>query len=121
MLWGRLVPSANTSDQGGFHLVFARVIGFLVRVVKLYVDPGYAGLESFVVRIWGGEAQLAIVRASWVQKGFAVAPKRWIVEGWIRWLNWWRRLSKDYEQPSASRSAWVDVSAIGCILRKLQA
>ena len=121
MLWGRLVTSDNTSDQAGFRLVFARVIGFLVRVVKVYVDQGYKGLESFVVSITGGHALLEIVRASAGQKGFEVQPKRWIVERSISWLNWSRRLSKDYEQTTTSSSAWIDVSAIRCTLRKLQA
>jgi putative transposase len=120
-LWGRLVTSANTSDQAGFRLVFARVIGFLVRVVKVYVDQGYQGLASFVVSITGGHALLEIVRAAAGQKGFEVQPKRWIVERSISWLNWSRRLSKDYEQTTASSRAWIDVSAIRCTLRKLQA
>jgi len=28
---------------------------------------------------------------------FQVLPKRWIVERTFAWLNWSRRLSKDYE------------------------
>jgi len=31
---------------------------------------------------------LEIVRACAGQKGFAVQPKRWIVERTISWLNW---------------------------------
>lgn len=28
---------------------------------------------------------------------FKVLPKRWILERTFAWLNWFRRLSKDYE------------------------
>jgi putative transposase len=31
------------------------------------------------------------------QQSFQVSPKRWIVEHTFAWLNWSRRLSKDYE------------------------
>jgi len=49
-----------------------------------------------------------------------VDPKRWIVERTISWLSWSRRLSKDYEQTPHSAEAWIDVSAIGCTLRKIE-
>jgi len=63
---------------------------------------------------------LEIVRARVGQKGFAVQLKRWIVERTISWLNWSRRLSKDYEQTTSSSEAWLDVSAIRCVLRKME-
>lgn len=62
---------------------------------------------------------MQIVQAGAGQKGFAVQPKRWIVERTISWLSWSRRLSKDYEQTSTSSEAWIDVSAIRWTLRKL--
>jgi transposase len=33
-----------------------------------------------------------------LEQGFAVIPKRWIVESTFGWLNRSRRLSKDYEE-----------------------
>jgi len=48
-----------------------------------------------------------------------VAPRRWVVERTFAWLGRNRRLSKDYEQTTASSEAWLDVSAIGFTLRKL--
>jgi transposase len=38
-----------------------------------------------------------IVKRSDIAKGFAVLPKRWIVERTIAWLNRCRRLAKDWE------------------------
>ena len=39
-------------------------------------------------------------------KEFKVLPKRWIVERTFGWLNWFRRLSKDYERlPEVSETA----------------
>ena len=120
LLWARQVTSANTSDQAGFRLAFFSVLLSLRRVVRVFADQGYRGLRAWLVSITGGHGDLEIVRACAGQKGFAVQPKRWIVERTISWLNWSRRLSKDYEQTPRSSEAWIDVSAIRCTLRKLE-
>lgn len=119
LLWSRKVTSANTSDQAGFRLAFVHTVSFLVCVVKVFADRGYRGLEAWLISITGGHCVLQIVQAGAGQKGFAVQPKRWIVERTISWLSWSRRLSKDYEQTSLSSEAWIDVSAIRWTLRKL--
>jgi putative transposase len=120
LLWARQVTSANTSDQAGLRLAFLSVLFYLTRVVRVFADRGYRGLHAWLVSITGGHCVLEIVRASAGQKGFAVQPKRWIVERTISWLGWSRRLSKDYEQTPSSSEAWIDVSAIRCTLRKLE-
>ena len=120
LLWARQVTSANTSDQAGFRLTFLSVLLSLSRVVRVFADQGYRGLPAWLVSVTGGHCVLEIVRARVGQKGFAVQLKRWIVERTISWLNWSRRLSKDYEQTTSSSEAWLDVSAIRCVLRKMQ-
>ena len=121
LLWARQVTSANTSDQAGFRLAFLSVLLYLTHVVRVFADQGYRGLRAWLVSITGGHCVIEIVRAPAGQKGFAVQPKRWIVERTISWLGWSRRLSKDYEQTPSSSEAWMDVSAVRCVLRKLQA
>ena len=54
------------------------------------------------------------------QKGFAVQPKRWIVERTFGWLNRSRRLSKDYERTVDSSQAFVEVAMIHLMLRRLK-
>ena len=73
-----------------------------------------------MVAVSGGRCLLERVQPAPGQVGFAVQPKRWIVERSIAWLCWSRRLSKDYEQTTSSSQAWIDVSAIRCALRKLE-
>ena len=120
LLWSRKVTAANTSDQAGLRLVFVSLVGFLIHVLKVFADRGYRGLETWLISITGGHCVLEIVTACAGQKGFAVQPKRWIVERTIRWLNWSRRLSKDYEQSTSSSEAWIDVSAMRRVLRKVE-
>jgi len=52
-------------------------------------------------------------------KGFVLLPKRWVSERSFAWIGRDRRHSKDYEYYPASSEAWVRVSAIGEMLRRL--
>jgi putative transposase len=62
---------------------------------------------------------LEIVKRSDSQAGFAVQPKRWVVERTFAWLGRNRRLSKDYEQMVQSSEAWILVAMIRLVLRRL--
>jgi hypothetical protein len=46
---------------------------------------------------------IEVIRRSDDQKGFAVLPRRWVVERTLGWMTRWRRLVRDYE-------ARIDVS-----------
>jgi putative transposase len=52
--------------------------------------------------------------------GFAVLPKRWIVERTFGWFVGYRRLSKDYERNRRVREARVYVAMIHLMLRRLR-
>lgn len=52
-------------------------------------------------------------------EGFVKPPKRWVAERSFAWLGRDRRHSKDYEWSTESSEAWVRVSAIGGMLRRL--
>jgi putative transposase len=51
-------------------------------------------------------------------KGFAVLPKRWVVERSFAWQGRWRRHSKDYERRTDSSEAMIRVSALHLMLRR---
>jgi transposase len=122
LLWGRQVTSANTSDQEGFRQTFVSILPCVLGVTRVYADRGYRGrLAQWLIAVTGAHCLLEVIEPIEGQKGFAVQPKRWIVERTISWLNWSRRLSKDYEQTVASSQAWIDVSAIRGNLRKITA
>jgi hypothetical protein len=121
LLWARQVSAANVSDAEGLRRLILSVLCCLSRLVRVYVDRGYAAsLIAWLLCISGGRCLLERVEPLPGQVGFAVQPKRWIVERTISWLNWSRRLSKDYEQTSTSSEAWIDVSAIRFTLGKLE-
>jgi putative transposase len=53
-------------------------------------------------------------------KSFVVQPRRWIIERTFGWLNRSRRLSKDYERPTVSTTAFVHVAVIHLMVRRLK-
>jgi putative transposase len=52
------------------------------------------------------------------EKGFVPIRIRWRVEQAIGCLGRWRRLSKDYEYLTSSSETWVQIAAIGRMLRR---
>ena len=64
------------------------------------------------------QIDLEIVKHSDAGK-FVVLPKRWIVEMTICWLNRCRRLPKDWECLSANGLAFLRLTSIRLMVRKL--
>jgi transposase len=60
-----------------------------------------------------------IVRKPAEQRGFAVHPKRWIVERSLAWLTAHRRLARDYERDPAVSEALIRWAAINTMIRRL--
>jgi putative transposase len=52
-------------------------------------------------------------------EGFVKLPKRWVAERSFAWFGRDRRHSKDYERLPTSSEAWIRISAIGGMLRRL--
>jgi putative transposase len=113
-----VVHAANVQDSDGAKLVLRRALGRFPRLAKVWVDQGYKA--HFVA--WAEAATgwaLEVVAKPADQEGFAVLPKRWIVERTFAWLGRSRRLSKDYEALPETGEAWVQVAMIHLMLRRL--
>jgi putative transposase len=54
-------------------------------------------------------------------KQWEILPKRWCVERTFAWMNNSRRLSKDYEIAAESEEAFVMISHLHTLLRRLAA
>lgn len=63
--------------------------------------------------------RLEIVRRPSTQQGFAVLPRRWVVERTFGWLERSRRLSKDYEYLPATSEIMIYVAMIRLMLKRL--
>lgn len=112
-----VVHSAAIQDRDGAKLVLMKLIGSFPRLKLIWADGGYAGKLIQWVNDFGGWI-LEIVKRNDDVKGFAVLPRRWVVERTFAWLSRYRRLSKDYEFNTRSSEAWVYIAMIHVTVRR---
>ena len=62
---------------------------------------------------------IEIVRKPPGQVGFAVHPRRWVVERCFAWLNRNRRLAKDFEATIASATTFLYAASVMLLTRRL--
>jgi len=120
LLWAVVVHAASVQDRDGAKLVLRKLKGKKrpPRLELIWADAGYAGqLLAWVRRVL--RVTLEIVGKPAGQRGFVVLPRRWIVERTFGWLGRYRRLSKDYEQNTASSEAWIYLAMIHVMVRRL--
>lgn len=113
-----VVHAADLSERAGAKLVLAKAKAAGRRLAKVWVDGGY---KAGVVR-WAREElgyALEVVERPPGAKGFAVLPRRWVVERSFAWLGRYRRLSKDYEALTATSEAMIWAAFGGTMLRRL--
>ena len=79
-------------------MLLETMFGMYPFLKKLFADAAYQGpgFHSKLALILP-HLEPEIIKRSDHVKGFAVLPKRWIVERTIAWLNRCRRLTKDWE------------------------
>jgi putative transposase len=113
-----VVTAASCSDPAGARLLLRRVGGACKKLRLIWVDGAYRDqvVEWVRTHFW---FHFQPVLRSDQQKGFAVLPRRWIVERTWAWLNQYRRLSKDYEVLPASSEAMIYIAMIRLMLRRL--
>ena len=118
LLLAVVVHPADVQDRDGARLVLAELAGKMPRLRLIWADGAYRGALSEWVRERLG-CRLEIVSRVAGQRGFAVLPRRWVVERTLGWLGRQRRLSKDYEELPESSAAWVQIAMSRLMLRRL--
>jgi putative transposase len=120
LVLGAIATPADCPEREGGQQVLQRVGNWFPRLRKLWVDGGYTG-ESFAqwVRAQWPKVEVEVVKRSDDLNGFAVVPRRWVVERTFGWLMRHRRLVRDYERTEASAEAWIHLAMIRIQLRRL--
>jgi transposase len=120
LLLGVVVTPASCPERDGAQQVLQRVAGWFTKMRKIWVDGGYTGenFQSWVKDRWP-KLEVEVVKRSESTKGFAVLPRRWIVERTFGWLMRHRRLVRDYERTETSAEAWVHLAMLRIQLRRL--
>ena len=116
-----VVLPANTGERQGGWLLMEKLksspLGQNIQLVR--ADQGFAGQE------WERQVQehfgwrVEIVRKPQDQKGFAIVPRRWVIEQTFGCGGRYRRTSKDYEQNPACSRAILQIAAIDRALQNL--
>ena len=109
------VSPANLHDShGGTALLRAsrRPWPFLARC---WADRAYTGKRVATAT----PVAVSIVGAATGQKGFAVHPRRWVVERTFGWLGRCRRLARDHEATPSSALAFFVLAAAMILVRRL--
>ncbi|MDH3472562.1 MAG: transposase [Rhodospirillales bacterium] len=82
---------------------------------KVFADSGYAGERVARATVIAVE----IVRESPDRVGFAVQPRRWVVERFFAWIGRNRRVAKDFEATVDSARAFLYVASVMLLVRRL--
>jgi putative transposase len=116
-----ILHSASLQDRDGARLLLEALPAMVrLRLVLIWADGGYRGqLVAWCRQLLN--LILAIVSIPPEQKGFAVLPRRWVVERTFAWLNNYRRLSKDYEVNTTLSAGMVYLASIHTLLKRLPA
>jgi transposase len=95
LLLALVITAACVQDTNGGKLVTEQLAGKHPTVTAGWVDGGYK--TGFLEHAAEHGITFEVVRRPEDQKGFAVLPRRWVVERTFGWLVLHRRLVRDYE------------------------
>ena len=113
---------ANVSDPAGAAQLLPEVIARFGWLRLVWADSTYSGLSILAkLREWFPRRRLCveIVRAKEGVKGFAVQPKRWIIERTFAWLTQNRRLVRDYEEREVNSEAMILIAMSKLMVKRL--
>jgi putative transposase len=121
LLLAVVVTAASVQDRDGAKQLLDNLRHRFSRLRHLWADGAYAGpLVNWVRALRPRRSiRLEITKRSDKAKGFVVIPKRWIVERTFGWFNRYRRLSKDYELLPETSVAFIQVTMIHLMIRRL--
>ena len=119
LLLAAYVGPAHENDRVGGKAALKNLhqLGF-ERLHLVLADAGYAGqpLAEWARSHCGWRLETAPGLAG--SGGFTPVPTRWVVERSISWLQWDRRLSRDYECETTCAEATLYLSSIRHLIRK---
>ena len=84
-------------------------------LVRCFADRAYTGERVGTAT----QVTVEVVGAAEGQKGFAVHPRRWVVERTFSWIGRCRRLARDHEATASSALAFFVLAAAMVLVRRL--
>jgi transposase len=118
---GRLLmvnlTAADISDSAGAQVILDGIRKRWPWVKHLFADGAYDRLKLMDKAAFL-DFTVEVIRRSDDQQGFAVLPRRWVVERTFGWMTRWRRLVRDYEQRLDVSEAMILIAMGGLLLRR---
>ena len=136
LLLAAYVHPANIQDRDGGIALVDRNRRKLSTLRKAWFDAGYLGRTvNWMRHHMGWDAEVVrrkrrFDRGEWHQLHLGlptpephlqVLPRRWVVERTFAWLGRCRRLSKDYERLPTVSEAWIWLSMLHLLVKRLAA
>ena len=84
-------------------------------IQRCFADKAYAGKRVAAA----SPITVELVGAAPNQRGFAVQPRRWVVERTFAWIGRCRRLACDHEATVSSGVAFTTLAAAMILVRRL--
>jgi putative transposase len=112
------VTPADMHDTQGARRLLAGLKYFVPRLKKIWADAAYRGQELADWCKAQGDWDLEVVERTPSVRGFAVLPKRWIVERTFERLSRNRRMSKDYERKVQTSETLIEVVMIRLLIAR---
>lgn len=113
------VTPASAHDKVGAWRLLAGLAPLVPRLTKIWADGAYTSKKLARWCAGHGGWELEIVGRDPEAQGFAVQPRRWVVERSFAWLVRNRRLRIDYERRLQTSEALVEIAFIRMLTRRL--
>lgn len=115
-----LVPKADSHERAGAKRLLQRAVTTgVTRLHLIWADGGYSGVDF---KAWGRKVPnwlFEVVVHPKGTQGFAVLPRRWVVERTCGWFGRSRRLSKDAEQLPETSEAMLYAAMSRLMVKRL--
>jgi transposase len=113
-----VVHTADIRDRDGLALVCRRLRRRYPWLRLIFADGGYRGETAACAAAREG-LRLTIVTRDPGTRGFAVLPRRWVVERTFAWLGRNRRLAKAFEATVTSAVTMAYLASLQLLVRRL--
>ena len=113
-IWAAKVHPANQHEGPAGISLLEELEDFRERLEKIIGDRAYGG--KFAMACKAKNIQFEIPKWPRNQKGFILEKKRWVVARSFAWLNFYRRLNKDYEHTPRSAVNFILLANISMII-----
>jgi putative transposase len=117
LIIGVAVTAANLHDGMVGCTFFKKTIDKFKDIKCIFADHTYKGTFAELVTKLGLKIEIAAKPEG--SKGFVPVKIRWVVERTFGWMNFYRRLSKDYERTVQSSVSMIYLAQIQILIHRL--